>query len=42
MVLTLGVNTGLFDALAEDHASPKSVADLATKLGIEERLLGMF
>lgn len=40
MALTLGVRIGLFNALLEEESQAKSVATLASQLGIQEALLG--
>lgn len=37
--LTVGIDTGLFTALAEDGGSPKTAQDLAKKLGVDSPLL---
>jgi len=37
--LTVGVDTGLFTALAENDGSPKKAQDLAQKIGVDPPLL---
>jgi hypothetical protein len=41
MAITLGVDLGLFRAMLDNAACPKTVTELATMLRVDASLLGM-